>query len=240
MILDLVPVPDFVRSHYRKDKSGPLPRRIAWGHPDLVAALVRCYEDGFRLVVSDCWRSAESSRARRAEFEARGGPQLAKRPGESPHFFGLAIDIDYSLALLETKLTKPQLDAELSARGLWCHRRDGFAGAEAWHYNALGAGDAAKPWLAAASPRSTSRAVEARVLALYGKAFALSTVEVARALAFLGYVSGGGTATPGALKPAIKDFQDDWGLDADGIAGPKTQRLLACLTATHKGGPLPR
>ncbi len=217
MKLILSPLPKTLRGIYgaTKDKLGA---HQLFGHPDLVAAILKMEADGLKLAYSDLFRSAESSLARRKEFEARGGPQLAKRPGESPHNFGLAFDIDVAYALKTYRLDKKRLDEILATYGLYCHRRDHQAGAESWHYNCLGPGPQAARWLASASAPSTSRAIEAKIQHLYGLQMSLLKDEVTAALRALKYET-------------VKDFQEDWDLDADGIAGPQTQRLLAFLTA---------
>lgn len=241
LTLDLVRL-EGQRGIYPKGTGGPLPARMAWGHPDLAAALAAARQRGISLVLSDCYRSAAASLARRQGLEAAGKTQLAKRPGESLHNWGLAIDIDVPQALTANGLRhKRDLDAALAACGLWCHRRDGARGAEDWHYNALASasaiamGDAhiladAARWLASASPRSTSRAAEAKIQALYGAGMTLAPWEVRLALASLGY-------SPSAeLTEVVREFQLDWDLTPDGIAGPKTQRLLAYLTAKRPAG----
>lgn len=215
MKLILKQLPETLRGIYgpTKDRLGAHQR---WAHPDLADAIERLEASGFKLAYSDLFRSAESSLARRKEFEARGGPQLAKRPGESPHNFGLACDIDVGWALKTYRLDKKRLDEIMASYGLYCHRRDHQAGAESWHYNALGP-DAGQ-WLSSASMMSTSRAIEAKIQALYGSQMVLSQDEVTAALGALKYES-------------VRAFQSDWDLEVDGVAGPQTQRLLAFLTA---------
>lgn len=213
--LVLTKLPSTLRGIYgaTKDKLGA---HQLFAHPDLAAAISRLESDGLKLAYSDIFRSAESSRARRQEFEARGGAQLAARPSESPHNWGLAVDIDVSYALKTYRLDKGKLDALLVNYGLYCHRRDHQLSAESWHYNCLGPG--AEQWLASASQTSTSRAIEAKVQALYGAQLKLTESEVSAGLKSLGY-------------DGVRDLQADWGLEVDGVAGPKTQRLLAYLTA---------
>jgi hypothetical protein len=215
MKLILKQLPADLRGIYgpTKDRLGAHQR---WAHPDLAQAIEAMEKAGVKLAYSDLFRSAESSLARRKEFEARGGPQLAKRPGESPHNWGLACDIDVGWALKTYRLDKKRLDELMASYGLYCHRRDHQAGAESWHYNALGP-DAAR-WLGAASMTSTSRAIEAKIQSIYGPQMVLSPAEVTAALAALKYES-------------VRAFQADWDLEVDGVAGVKTQRLLAFLTA---------
>ncbi len=224
LTLSLVPLPATLRGIYgaTKDK---LPTRFLWAHPDLANAIDATERDGLSLAYSDIFRSPEASLARRKEFDARGGPQLAKRPGESPHNFGLAVDIDVMWCLKTYRISKQALDERLQRYGLYCHRRDHQLAAESWHYNALGE-DAAQ-WLQHASTSSTSRAIEAKILALNGEGFRLTPMEIERSLAKLGYKPEKG------IRGAVMRFQDDWDLSVDGLPGPKTQRLLAYLTAVR-------
>ncbi len=223
-----------LRGIYDVDRDGvknEMPARALFAHPDLALAILRMETDGVRLVYSDIYRSAATSLARRREFEKAGGAQLAKRPGESPHNFGLAVDIDVARAMKELGLNKTGLDALLRARyGLYCHRFDGKLGAEAWHFNALGPVPA--PFLAHASPSSTSRAVEAKVQALYGAELRLNRDEQIAALRALGFLKS--EPTTDKVRAAALGFQKAWDLAADGVIGEKTQRLLAFLTAEVK------
>ena len=211
-------LPDNLLGPAQPPYNGRVPKRMRFAHPDLAKIIVALEAAGVRLRYSDILRSAEVSLARRHEFEARGGKQLAKRPGESPHNWGLSVDIDTKDAMTSMLISKQQLDELLQAYGLWCHRRDHVLGDECWHYNALGVGEEAQKWLAFASQRSTSRAVEEKIASLYSKDWVLSKDQVAACLIQL-------------KKKDVRDFQDDWDLDVDGIAGPKTQRLLAFLCA---------
>lgn len=229
--LDLVQVD--VPSIYPKPAGGPLPYRLAWAHPSLAEAIKTALAAGIPLVLSDCYRSLAASLARRKQFAAAGGKQLAKRPAESPHNFGLAIDIDVNAALIRGGFkNKADLDGALAACGLWCHRRDGLRGANPRHYNALETDKRAARWLSFASPRSTSRAVEARVLALYGAGFGVSETEAADFFR---------RATPGRKAPIAPGSPDyikglralklSWGLEGGDSLDTKTQRLIACLQA---------
>ena len=221
MQLMLKPLPPSLEGYYGTNKT-TMPSRFLFGHPALFDAIQRVIASGLQLAYSDIFRSADASLARRREFEKMGGPQLAKRPGESPHNYGFSVDVVVDRALKKNGLTKVQLDDKLAACGLWCHRKDHVLGNEDWHYNALGPMPEAHQWLAAsAQSSSTSRAVEARINAVYGAQWTLTPAEVTAGLAALKYGS-------------VKAFQEDWDLDVDGVAGAKTQRLLAYLTAQIK------
>lgn len=196
----------------RKDALGV---RQLYAHPDAADSLIKMESDGLRLIFSDIFRSPkESLEARRKK------PGLVKRPGESPHNFGLAIDLDITAICNERRITKAQLDALMISYGWYPHNKDSKVTREGWHYNYLGP----KPelWLpACAASSSTSRAVEARVMALYGSQMTLSKEQVEAALDRLDYET-------------VADLQGAWDLDVDGVAGVKTQRLLACLTADQE------
>jgi len=240
MQLELVHLPSDLRGIYDVDRDGvkkEVATRALFAHPDLADAITRMRKDGIPIVYTDIYRSAETSLKRRREFQASGGPQLAKRPGESPHNFGLAIDIDVMTILKEHGWHKSALDGLLRGYGLYCHRIDTILAEECWHYNALGK-DASKH-LAQASGRSTSRAVEAKVQSLYGGALRLGRDAIVAGLQRLGYLKGldpvtGAQLTTDAITLAVRAFQAAWDLVVDGVPGPKTQRLLAFLTATIK------
>jgi hypothetical protein len=232
MQLLLSPLTKALRGIYDIDRDGvknELPHRALYAHPDLARAISKMEDDGLHLVYSDIYRSAASSLARRREFEKAGGPQLAKRPGESPHNFGLAIDIDVTQACQDLQVTKRGLDTLLQRYDLFCHRRDSKMGAEAWHYNHLGPVPAYH--LKHASPTSTARAVEAKVSAIYGGQMKLSRDEIVSALKQSGFLKSG-MATSADIDAAVRAFQAFWDLAVDGAPGPKTQRLLAFVTAS--------
>ena len=215
MKLNLVKLPTTTRGIYgpNKDQLGANQR---WAHPDLAEILARLVDARIDLRFSDIYRSAKSSQARRAEFAATGGAQLAKRPGESPHNYGLAVDLDVSAALADNHTNKKGLDLALQNYGLHCHRLDHDLGAECWHYNALGPN--ASQWTRSSSSESTSRAIEAKIASIYGEAWKLTPEEIRAALKLVGVKN-------------VRELQAGWDLEVDGIAGPKTQRLLSYLTA---------
>jgi hypothetical protein len=233
MKLILCKLPSTLRGIYDIDRDGiknEMPERALYAHPDLARAILRAEADGVHLRYSDIYRSASTSLARRKYFADKGGAQLAKRPAESPHNFGAAVDIDVAAVMRDLRLNKLGLDRLLIARyGLYCHRLDSALGAESWHYNALGPN--AAPYLAKASTRSTSRAVEAKILAWYGNEMRLNRDEQIAALRALGHLAADAT-TIDKVRAAAIAFQKAWDLAADGVIGEKTQRLLAYLTAT--------
>lgn len=209
MQLNLVKLPATLRGIYgpTKDKLGA---QQLWAHPDLEAAINRLERDSLRLVYSDIFRSAEGSlRARRAK------PGLVQPPGYSAHNFGLAIDIDHGKMMKELRLTKKQLDELLENYGLFCHRTDHALGSEAWHYNCLGPNPG--QWIKEGE-RTTAGAVERKIQGLYGESFRMEPGEILDALAKLKILS-------------VVEFQRAWDLEPDGVAGVKTQRTLALVSA---------
>ena len=183
-VLDLVALPaDRVRGIYTiGGVPGRMPGRALLLHPDVV--------DGFmaaahQLVVSDIFRSAESSLA--AVRAGRG----ARPPGFSAHNFGLAVDLDIKASMRRGGFkTKEILDLAMEQQGFLCHRLDhkitDLKG-ESHHYNALV--DEYATVLASAS--STAASIEVRILALYSHAWRTVDPTVAQAqLARLGLYRG--------------------------------------------------
>jgi hypothetical protein len=249
MKLILKRLPSSLRGIY-PDKQG---RKDALGahqllaHPDLYDAIMRMESDGVRLIYSDIYRSAESSLRRRREFQAamvaydakvKADPayaktharpkQLAKPAGYSPHGQGVAVDLDIKAILKERHCDKKALDWLLEGYGLYCHRKDHVLDNEAWHYNCLGPN--AAQWLPASAARpSTSYAIEAKVMSLYGSQFVLKESEIRAYLVTLGHLPIGRELSEG-----VKEFQRLWDLDVDRKAGPKTQRTLAAVCAEQE------
>jgi hypothetical protein len=186
---------------------------------------------------TDVFRNASGSRGRRKKNRAKRIRQgksaiyTGKKPGFSAHSFGLCFDLDVKRTLRNLQritedagFDKADLDAVLKEHGWWCHRDgpnggDHRRGHEDWHFNFFG--DDPDRWLSH-SNRKTSRGVEAKVMYENGP-FTLNAEGVEEHLMRLGYNN--------ASKAAIQSFQRDWTLDADGIAGPDTQRTLLYVGA---------
>jgi hypothetical protein len=209
MQLNLVPLPNNLRGIYgaTKDKLGA---QQLFAHPDLEAAINRLERDGVKLIFSDIFRSAQGSRDARRK---KGG--IVQPAGYSAHNYGLAVDLDIGAIMKELRITKKQLDELLENYGLYCHRTDHALGSEAWHYNCLG--PSPEQWLKEGE-RTTANAVERKIQGLYGESFRMEPGEILDALAKLKILS-------------VVEFQRAWDLVADGIAGPKTQRTLALVSA---------
>lgn len=240
MILRLAPLPDSLRGPDDEAYKGVVPRRARFLEPtaarSLTALLVEC---GNALVFTDVYRSPEASLA------ARRSKRGIQPPGFSAHNFGIAFDLDVAASLRNLRMRYPEMIELLQRHGWFCHRRDlDSSAAESWHQNYLGQ-DAAR-YLAEADPQASNTwawPVEARIAELYGEAFKLSDLEAQQALAALRFYTGDLDGALGPLaREAVGAFQRAWGLPDDGVAGPRTRRVLAVVTAdvellTIDGGP---
>ena len=189
-------------------------KRMSFLHPDAAIAFWLLPD----ITLSDMWRSASASHARWTK-----NPRIAKPPAYSAHNFGLAIDVAVTQTLEELGLTKPELDEIMRTHGWWCHRMDGKRRAEEWHYNYLGQ-DHEQP----KNESRTAAAVERKIKAMYEHQWlAMDTSDVQRALSERGLYSGEVDGLIGQQTiNAVRNFQQMWTLKPDGVAGPKTCRLL--------------
>jgi len=188
------------------------------------------------LWISDCFRNAIGSLGRRQKnAAAHSGVATGKLPGSSAHGYGFALDVEVDHCLqtfgkhIGGPVTKKDWDHEREKFGWYCHRRDHAGGSESWHENFLG--DDPTRWLAHAGT-STAGAIEAKVQALYGP-FSADKLLINETLERLRYKPD---------QSGIRRFQGDWTLEADGIAGPMTQRVLLFVGARFvdaTGAPLP-
>lgn len=224
--LNLVSVPN-VLGIYGASKN-EFPARMARLHPDAAAAFASLQAAlKLQVRVSDMFRTAEQS------LQARAQKAGVQPPGFSLHNYGIAIDIATDAVLAATKVTKPALDLLMKEHGWYCHRKDGKRGMEDWHYNYLGKGAAAEPFLsAAAKSTNTSAAGDAKILSLYKEGLTLTPTEVQECLAHLKLYGG---EIDGKIGPrsqeAIKAFQRTWKLTASGEVDAKTERTLAYVSA---------
>lgn len=224
--LNLVSVPN-VLGIYGASKD-VFPAKMARLHPDAAAAFAEAQKAaGVQIRVSDMFRTAEQSMMARAQ---KAGVQPA---GFSLHNYGIAIDIATDDVLKATKLNKAKLDAFMQEHGWYCHRKDGKRGFEDWHFNYLGKGEAAAPFLkVSAGSTNTSAAGDAKIQSLYGEQLKLTPVEVQECLAHLKLYNGELDGLIGARsKEAIMAFQRTWRLQPSGQIDKKTERTLAYVSA---------
>jgi hypothetical protein len=214
------------RGIYGPDKFS-LPKRMRYLHPDAARSLARLeHEYPGKIPYSDVFRSPESSL--QAVREKRG----AQPPGFSGHNYGLSVDVAIGRATYNLGGSYKRLVAILADHGWHCHRRDGKAGFESWHFNWLGADPAKHLAKTTSAPATWSAAVESMIQSLYEPELRLSQNEIQAALAKLGMYHGAIDGQIGPLsREAIRCFQRAWGLKEDGQPGPKTQRTLAYVTA---------
>lgn len=231
MRLVLSELPSTLRGPSDPAYKGLVPKRARYLHPEAAGSLLRLVVSHPWLTFTDVFRSPESSLA------ARRSKRGVQPPGFSAHNFGLAVDLDVGACLRDGKIRYPELVETMRGGGWHCHRRDLDATAmESWHFNYLGDRAADLLQLAALEIVNTwAHPVEARILELYGDAFAMSDLEVQQALAALRFYLGDldGTLGPQS-REAIGAFQRAWGLPDDGVAGPRTRRVLAVITAERE------
>lgn len=209
---------------------GPTKDQFAARMAYLLPDAAKSYQEAARqlsLRVSDMFRTADES------LRARATKQGVQRPGYSAHNYGLAVDIDTDTVLDATRLDKPGLDHAMESFGWWCHRKDGQRGSEDWHYNYLGVGPDAQPYLDACKSSSVrSGAVEARIRATFGDALLLTPDEaqvgLSRMKLYHGEIDG---RWGGGSMQALKAFQRAWNLPVTGQLDARTERTLAYVTA---------
>jgi len=225
-----------------------LPARMRWLAPDAAASFLQI---GARLVLSDMYRSAESSLS--AMQEKRG----VQPPSRSRHGYGRAIDLDVGATLRAGGFgSKAELDAFMNANGWYCHRIDHTEGFECWHFNYLPAGLQLAP-----GDTSTAAAGERELQGLFGADLLPGDAECQAMLADLRFYSGALDAATDPhwfgplMSQAVRAFQRAWFIaGADGVTrrdgstiepfgeqehgalGPTTRRVLAFV---HAGAPVP-
>lgn len=203
---------------------GQVPIRMRYMAPDAAAMLVGLEAVTGGLVFTDIFRSAESSFGRWLQK-----PSATKRPGYSPHGYGLSFDLDVGATLRKLGIRYPDLIDLLATHGFYCHRRDlDPVASESWHFNFYGDNAERRLRLVDPTVRSTwDDAAEAEIVSRYGAQFKLSLSEISIALTAAGFDPHEGAG-------AVRKFQKKWGLDVDGDAGEKTQRTLAYVTAQRE------
>lgn len=221
MILRLSALPGTLRGPADPSYKGRVPARALFMAPDAAKALLLLEKTSGGLVYSDIFRSAQSS------LEAHRAKSGVQPPAYSPHNYGLAFDADVTATLRKLRINYPELSDMCGHFGFYCYRRDlDPNAAESWHFSYLGAHPEARLALADPQDRRTwARPVEAEIQARYGNDFALGVDAIRSALARLGY------RVDLTMGDAIDKFQAAWDLQVDGVAGTKTQRVLAYVSA---------
>ena len=195
---------------------GLAPKRALYMRPEAATALMLVEKDTGGLVYTDIFRSAQSILQ---AYTSKPGTQPV---GYSFHGYGGAVDIDIDACKAKLGTTYGGLITIMQARGFYCHRRDGEAGegkSESWHFNYLGA-DADQLLATTTDDHVTwARPAEMMIQRWYGPELQLTDDQVALLI-------------PVAHATDVRDFQRKWALTVDGVAGPRTQRTLAYVTAT--------
>lgn len=193
---------------------GLVPERALYMHPDAAVALLLVEEDTGGLVYTDILRSPEA--IRQAYSTKKGSTQPV---GFSYHGYGGCVDVDVEATLAKLGTNYEGLVQIMAARGFYCHRRDGNPTAsESWHFNYLGPDVDALLELTTTDHSTWAAPAEAMIQKWYGPELVLTEVQIA-------------TLLPVAHATDVKDFQRTWNLTVDGVAGPRTQRTLAFVTA---------
>ena len=192
---------------------GLAPKRALYMRPEAAEALLLVEEDTGGLVYTDIYRSPE---AIRQAYRAKPGTQPV---AYSYHGYGGCVDVDVDACLKKLGTNYEGLVEIMQARKFFCHRRDGNPTAsESWHFNFLGDDADALLELTTADHSTWAAPAEAMIQKWYGPELKLTEEQIT-------------TLLPVAHATDVKDFQQAWDLTMDGIAGPRTQRVLAFVTA---------
>lgn len=203
---------------------GMTPHRAALLHPMAARSFVDLYEASDRAIeVTDCFRTPQGS------LDAMRSKRGVQPPGYSAHNYGLAVDLTIDEILRSPKWDYERILNFMAAYGWHCHRRDHRRGSEDWHFNWLG--PKADAYLSLYPTRGWDAPAEQRMQDIYGAEMKIPPSEIEERLSALGF--------RGTHVERVRAFQAKWGLVADGIAGPRTQRVLACVTAERVLKPIP-
>jgi peptidoglycan hydrolase-like protein with peptidoglycan-binding domain len=195
---------------------GLAPKRALYMRPEAAEALLALERTTGGLVYTDIFRSASSILQ---AYRAKPGTQPV---GFSFHGFGGCVDVDVDGCKAKLGVDYAGLVAVMEAHGFHCHRRDGAGGegkSESWHFNFLGADAPALLARTTDDHATWAHPAEAMIQKWYGPELQLTPAQIA-------------TLLPIAHATDVRDFQRQWDLAVDGIAGPRTQRVLAFVTAT--------
>jgi hypothetical protein len=215
MLIALRTLPATLRGPDDQSYRGRVPERFRYLSPEAAMSLGLLLHDvNNELVFTDIYRSAAASRQ---AYASKPGTQ---RPGYSAHGYGLAFDLDLGATLRRMSVRYAELVDILGDYNWYCHRRDlDDTGSEAWHFNYLGPeADRFLAWSDPQEPATWAAPIELRILERWGQDFHMDDRQVTGAVARAGCKD-------------VRQFQALWNLDVDGIAGPKTQRTLAFVTA---------
>lgn len=204
-----------------------LAARMRFLHPEAATSFV-IMDAEIRIRCSDMLRTAEGSLLNRR----RKGRGL--RPGWSGHNYGFSIDIDYGWIMVESGLSKVELDEWMAGHGWYCHNVPGETRRyEAWHYNYFGS--EAEHYLSfrTKSKRTWATPVSTKIEDYYGHWWKnAGTKTIQTALKSLKMYNGDIDGDYGELlKEAVYIFQRAWDLSEDGVVGPMTGRTLMLVSA---------
>lgn len=215
MLIALRTLPATMRGPVSDGYNGRVPERFRYLSPEAAMSLgLLLHDTNNELVFTDLYRSAAASRQ---AYASKPGTQ---RPGYSAHGYGLAFDLDIGATLDRMGVRYAELVELLGQYNWHCHRRDlDDSASESWHFNYLGP-EATRflAWCDPSEPATWGAPAELRILERWGPDFHLSDRQIATALKHAGCKD-------------VRQFQAIWDLDVDGMAGPKTQRTLAFVTA---------
>jgi peptidoglycan hydrolase-like protein with peptidoglycan-binding domain len=209
---------------------GLVPKRALYMRPEAAGELLALEKTTGGLVYTDILRSAASILQAYRGKVTPSGQHIAQPVAYSFHGYGGCVDVDIDACKKKLGVDYAGLITVMESHGFYCHRRDGAAGegqSESWHFNYLG--DDGPRLIAATTDKHAtwSGPAEAMIQKWYGDQLALTDDQVTALL-------------PVAHATDVKDFQRQWDLTVDGIAGPRTRRVLAFVTATMKITPLPQ
>jgi hypothetical protein len=202
--------------------NGLAPKRALYMRPEAARALLLVEQDTGGLVYTDIYRSPQAIlQAYRAKVTPNG-QHIAQPVAFSYHGFGGCPDLDTDASMKKLGTNYDGLVEIMAARGFYCHRRDGNPTAsEAWHFNYLGDDADALLELTTSDHSTWAKPAEAMIQKWYGSDLQPNDEQVALLL-------------PTAHATSIMGFQRAWDLVVDGVAGPRTRRVLAFVTATMK------
>lgn len=229
MQIQLSALPNTLKGPDDSSYKGLVPKRARFMEPAAASALMQLISaSNNSLVFTDIYRSPEASLA------ARRSKRGVQPPGYSGHNFGFSFDLDIAETLRVMKIRYVELIELLRQYGFHCHRRDLASSAdESWHQNYFGEeADGLLKLLDPQQPRTWATPLEAKIVQVYGTSFTFDAKELQAQLSRLWLYRGEVDGKEGPLtREAVAAFQRAWGLADDGIAGPRTRRVLAVVAS---------